>query len=297
MHVSPRQVTTVGELLARAATAAPQGEVIVLDDTRLTYRELLDRSAVLARQLLAGGVGKGGRVGLLMPNDERFVVALFALARIGAVTVPLSTFATAPELARTVRHADLQLVISADSFLSHDYVARWEQALPGLAAGAPQQLVTAPFLRDLWISGESVPGWARRLEDPAAQAVSAEVLAAAEGEVDASDPVVIIYTSGSTSEPKGVVHSHSGLVRQAAKQATSRGLCAQDRLFSPMPFFWVGGLTVVLLAGVHAQATVLLSGCQDPDDVLAFLERERATWYVGWPHGARALEAAPSFAG
>jgi acyl-CoA synthetase (AMP-forming)/AMP-acid ligase II len=290
---------TLGQLLARQVAARPDSDVLVVDHSRLTYGELDASSAVLARQLLAAGIGKGSRVGLLFPNDARFVTTLFAITRIGAVAVPLSTFATPAELAGTTRHADLSLVITADRFLAHDYVARWEAAFPEVASGAPYALVQAPFLRELWVWGEHVPTWARRV-DLAGEATGAvvpgpAVLAAAEAEVHGDDPVAIIYTSGSTSLPKGVVHGHRGFVRQAAKQAESRGLGPDDRLYSPMPFFWVGGLTVILLASVHAGATVLGSMQLDPDVVLDVLEREGATSFFGWVHLARALEAAPTF--
>jgi acyl-CoA synthetase (AMP-forming)/AMP-acid ligase II len=286
---------TVGGLLARAVRRNPDGHAIVVDDRHLDFGALDEQSAQLARQLLAAGISKGSRVGLLFPNDERFVIAWFATTRIGAVAVPLSTLATAPELVRTVRHADLQLVLCADRFRSHDYVARWEQALPGIAAGRPYRLLDVPFLRDIWIWGDAAPTWAGQVVLDGEPDASVELLEAAQREVYPSDPASIIYTSGSTADPKGVVHAHASIARQARNGAELRSLTPTDRVFTAMPFFWVGGLTVALLACVHAGAALLVCSSAEPDEVLDFLERERLTFYLGWAHLAKALEQASTF--
>ncbi|MCW2621281.1 MAG: hypothetical protein JWL64_883 [Frankiales bacterium] len=286
---------TVPELLAQVLRDHGAADALVVDDLHLSFADLEVQSGRLARQLLDAGIGKGGRVGLLFPNDERFVLAWLAVTRIGAVAVPISTLATASELARTVRHADVHLALSADSFRSHDYVARWEQAYDGVRAGAPFRLLAAPYLRGIWIWGDRSPGWATRVDLAREPDCSPALLAAVEAEVFASDPLSVIYTSGSTAEPKGVVHSHGTVLRQAAKQAAERGLTAQDRVFTPLPFFWVGGLTVALLACLTSGSATLVTGHADPERVLDFLERERLTFYLGWPHLARSLAAAASF--
>ena len=108
----------------------------------------------MATGLLASGVGKGSRVGILMPNSVDWVVVAIAVARIGAVFVPINTFYQANELAWTVRHADLTHLAVRPSFLAHDYLERLETALPGLAEQSIEhslQLVVAPFLRAIFV--------------------------------------------------------------------------------------------------------------------------------------------------
>ncbi len=113
------------------------------DAERLSYAEADRRSAQLARGLIALGAGKGAHVGLLYPNGAAFVVGMLAAARIGAVVVPFSTFATAPELAAQLVDSDTEILLAAASFRSHDYRKRLAD-IKG----------TAPLLRHVLIDSE-----------------------------------------------------------------------------------------------------------------------------------------------
>jgi acyl-CoA synthetase (AMP-forming)/AMP-acid ligase II len=291
-EIEPR----VPALLALARTRFAERELIVVDERRTTYGALEAASAVLARHLLAAGIAKGGRVGVLLPSDETFLIAWFAIARIGAVGVTLSTLSTPAEIRHIARHADLELLIAPERWLHHDYVARIAAAFPSLAARAePQHLPEAPFLRRIWIFGERAPAWAQRIALEAEPGVDGALLAAAEAEVAPSDPAGIIYTSGSTADPKGIVHSHGGFLRQAEKLAATYDYQSDERFYAAMPFFWVGGLTVSVLCLMRLGGTLLASGRSGPA-LLDFLERERTTSVLAWPHTLRALAADPSFA-
>jgi acyl-CoA synthetase (AMP-forming)/AMP-acid ligase II len=107
--------------------------------------------------------------------------------------------------------------------------------------------------------------------------------------------MLIVYSSGSTADPKGAVHSHGSLIRHAYNLNAFRDLRADDRIFSPMPFFWVGGFVFTLLAAMHAGACLLCEEAFDPGETLLLLERERATVAAGWPHYAKAMMDHPSF--
>ena len=283
-------------LLAWGSETHPDHELLVFDHERLSYAEAEERSALLARQLLAAGVTKGDRVGMVYPNSLAFVVTWFALTRIGAVAVPLSTFSSGDELAELIVHADLSCLISIDRYLHNDYVARLAESVAGLAeSSCPHQLSSAPFLRELWIDGE-VPSFARAVPGPGSPAASEELLVAAEAEVTPADPMTVIYTSGSTAEPKGVIHSHASILEQGARLAASYPYDSTDRVFTPMPFFWVGGMTLNLLNAMFVGATILATSATSSADVLRFLERERCSYYVAWPHAAKVLEEDPGFA-
>jgi acyl-CoA synthetase (AMP-forming)/AMP-acid ligase II len=95
-------------LLDYCAAHFADRELLVFDDQRITYGAAIAQSALLARQLLGAGIGKGARIGMLFPNSPAFVVVWLAIARIGAVAVPISTLSTAAEIRRTTVHADLQ---------------------------------------------------------------------------------------------------------------------------------------------------------------------------------------------
>lgn len=270
-------------------------DLLVFDDERLGYREAARQSGILARQLLAAGVGKGMRVGMWFPSDAHFIVAWLAIARTGAVAVPISTLAAGPELRKIAVHADLHMLISTDRYLHHDYLERLQIAFPGIASQkAPYAMKDAPFLREVWVWGERCPDWAKRVDLSREPEIGADLLAAVEAEVAPSDAVSIIYTSGSTADPKGVIHTHSAFMRQAAKLSATYPYQRGERIFTQMPYFWVGGLTLTLLNAMHSGATLLSSG-KVGAPLLDFLEREKVTWTVGWPHLMRALAEDPTF--
>ena len=108
--------------------------------------------------------------------------------------------------------------------------------------------------------------------------------------------MVVIYSSGSTADPKGAVHSHGAPLRHAYNTNQFRDIEPSDRIYSPMPFFWVGGLVFNLISAMHAGAFLLCEEVFEPGATLALLERERATVAAGWPHYSKALAEHPSFA-
>ena len=292
------KLVTFGDALPsflHACTSAyTERDLLVLDARRISYSEAEAQSALLARALLADGVGKGMRIGLIMPNSPDFLVAFFAITRIGAVAVPISTLSTEQELAHIVEHADLARLISIDRFLSHDYLTRLEDALGLDNAIPPFLLEVAPFLREIRIVGAQRP-WSRPLLDEDAPRASPVTLVAAERSVAACDPIAIIYTSGSTGAPKGVIHCHGAFVRQARKLAAVMPYQPGDRQALTAPMFWVGGLVVGVLSAMPiGAATMFASG--GAEAILDLAERERATYIFVWPHLARQIASHPTFA-
>src|SRR6204780_306261 len=142
---------TVAELLSARRRNGSDVFVITARE-RLTFGEADRRSAALAGAMLREGVGKGSRVGILFPNGLDWVVTWLAAARIGALTVPLSTFAPGRELARTIRHTDVQYVAMASSFDGQSLSERMEAGLVGLEGSSSElQLSCAPYLRSIWV--------------------------------------------------------------------------------------------------------------------------------------------------
>ena len=289
--------------------------MVVLGERRLSYRQLEVESRRLGRALLAGGVGRGSRVALLAPNGPEWIVGWLAAARIGALVVLLNTFHKTRELGWALAHSQAEVLLTVDRYLSHDYASRLEDAVPGLAA-QPHGAIAAgthPSLRAVWIWGNAAEGqetaaprsdaagqrsWAGPMDDLLARAddVPEADFEAAAGAVEPQDPMVVIYTSGSTSKPKGVVHSHATVIVHPFNLLHFRDLCSSDVLYTPMPLFWVGGLSYTLVSAMHVGATVVFEERFEPEATLELIEQRRVTHVIGWPHTAKALVEHPSFA-
>jgi acyl-CoA synthetase (AMP-forming)/AMP-acid ligase II len=289
--IMPGDPPTVAELLRRQARARSEHPLLVCDDDRISYAEAERRSAQLARGLIALGAGKGTHVGLLYPNGSEFVVGMLAAARIGAVVIPFSTFVTAREMREQLVHSDTQILLSAASFRSHDYVQRLAQAVsdPDFDAHRPLFAAATPQLRHVAISQGPMCGLAESV-DPA-------LLSAMEDDVDGSDALTIVYTSGSTSSPKGVLHTHAALLGHQQNLNDIRCLTPDDKLFCNSPFFWIGGFAFGLLATLIAGSTLVCSNSNDAGRTLDLLEAEQPTMTNGFAAGIAHLADHPSFAG
>ena len=242
----PDFTPTAGELIHACAAKHGNKAFAVLGDDRLSYAEAEERSARLAKGLLASGAGKGTRVGLLAPNGPDWIVGWLAATRIGAIVALLNTYGKARELGWILRHADLQVLLTVDKHLGHDYLERLEDAAPDLVGQAPERIFieSHPYLRSVWTWGDASRPWAGTVDELAARgdAVSDGLLREVESEVTPADPMVVVYSSGSTSDPKGAIHSHGASVRHAHNLWQIRDLVADDVLYTPMPLFWVGRL-------------------------------------------------------
>jgi len=275
------------------ARVASRGDSVLLacDDDLLTWADAERRSAALARGLLAAGAGKGTHVGILHPNGSAFVVAWLAAARIGAVSVPLSTFSTAAELRVLLRNADVALLLSATSYRSHDYVAALRETVPDLDLGAATPVFTEslPVLRHVFFAE---PG-----ESDGGRPVEPGGLAAAEAAVCPGDRLTIVHTSGSSGAPKGVIHTHGALIRHLDNLNQLRRYAPGEVLFSNSPFFWIGGLAYSLLGTLVAGGRLVCSNSPHAAGVLDVLERERPTLVNGFAQSVAHLPHDPSFAG
>jgi acyl-CoA synthetase (AMP-forming)/AMP-acid ligase II len=295
----PDFTPTSGALIRSAAAAHGNKTLGVLGDDRLTYAEAEARSAQLAKGLLAAGAGKGTRVGLLAGNSPEWIVGWLGITRIGGLAVLLNTYSKAGELGWVLRHADVQVLLTVDSHLGHDYLDRLEQAVPGLAREAHERIFVEshPYLRAVWTWGDRRRPWAAPVTELEARGsvITDALLQECEREVTPADPMVVVYSSGSTSDPKGAIHAHGAAVRHAHNLWQMRDLIEDDVLYTPMPLFWVGGFSFTLIAAIHAGATLVFEEQFEPEATLELIERERITQVLGWPHMAKALVDHPSF--
>lgn len=291
---------TLPELIKAAARAHGERPFVVLEDEVLTFAGAERKSAAWARGLLAMGVGKGSRVGLLMPNSPDWAVAWFAAARTGALTTAMSTFYQPPELAWAVKHNDIETLLLASRYLKNDYLDKLERALPGLTdqTGPDLFLDSAPYLRRILVWGECDRPWAMRGPEALAQAaaarpqIDAAFLAKVEEAIAPPDPLITICTSGSTAEPKAVVHRHGVAVGAIPEFIPYYDWRADDRAYSGHPYFWIGGLNVNLLPALFMGDCQICSPSPAAEAVAAMVERHRVTRLAIWPAQAAGIREA-----
>jgi acyl-CoA synthetase (AMP-forming)/AMP-acid ligase II len=273
---------TIDALLTdRAATEAAK-PAVVDPDTRITYEALETTTKELAAAFTGAGVGKGTRVGLIMPNGVEWVSIALALSRIGAVLVPLSTLLRPTELITQLRIAAVQRLITVEEFRGDRYLdeLRDELNTPSLGTG-PTYVAALPALRHVW-TRHAV---AALSADDTARSVAAAMAAS----VHPSDPMVIMFTSGSSGMPKGVIHSHANALGAVRSSLAPRCIDSDTRLYLPMPFFWVGGFGGGILSALLAGATLVTEPAPQSELTLPLLERERVTLFRGWPDQAEIL--------
>jgi len=261
---------TVDALVRRHAAAHRDKPAVIDPAGRLGYAELDASSRELAAVFVAAGVGKGTRVGLIMPNGADWVRTAIALTRIGAVLVPLSTLLTPPELTAQLRVAAVQFLVSVEEFRGRRY-------LDGLDAAH----AALPALQQIWTAG--------RLASATPEPVPAGIVDALAAAVTPSDPLVIMFTSGSSGPPKGVLHSHGSALGAVRAGLAARCIDTDTRLYLPMPFFWVGGFGGGVLSALLAGATLVTEEIPNPEATLKLLESERVTLFRGWPDQAETL--------
>jgi acyl-CoA synthetase (AMP-forming)/AMP-acid ligase II len=294
---------TFPALLQRQVERHGPRTLAACDDERITYAEAEARSRRLARGLLAAGVAKGDRVAIIYPATPDFIAALFAVLRIGAVAVPLSTLSTADELRGLLTNADVGYVISAPAFRGHRYDEDLQKAFPELDFTQPPPLRTAaaPWLKRIWFGGPAPAGrhagWSIADLEAGAATVDDAWLEAVEARVTPADRLFIIHTSGSTSRPKGVVHQHASVIRTLNNINAIRGWGPEQVLFATSPWFWVAGLSYSFLGCFMVGAEIVMSNSLEASETLDLLERERPTTTLGYWQTVSRLAADPSFAG
>ena len=279
---------TIPALLAHRRQVDGDRRALVTVDDAITYAALDDASAALAARLVAAGVVKGDRVGLLAPNGIEWATTALAVLRVGAVLVPLSTLLRPPELLAQVTTATITHLIAVPAFRDRRYLDDLEVAASGLVAtvGSGGRHPAAPSLRRVWRSDD--------LPEPA---TPPSLVRALETRVRPADDLAVLFTSGSRGAPKGVIHNHGGALRATAAGLAARCVGPGERLYIPMPFFWTGGFAGGLLTALVAGATLLTEAEPEPARTLDLLQRERATLFRGWPDQASRLAAHPAFAG
>ncbi len=291
---------TLPDLLDEIAARDPAREFIVGGTERLSYEETRARVRQVAKGLLKLGVKRGDKVALLMPNRAEWLLVDFAVTLLGATLVPISTWSRARELAYMLDHSDATTLITVERFAGQDYLGMLadlggpgSERLPNLrrvvvvgCADAPVRCADAPVgCADAPVRFDEILNSSSTVKD-------AEI-DAAQRTVEPDDVAYILYTSGTTSTPKGVQLRHGGLVENMWNIGERQHLTPADRMWMGISLFWSFGGANALLAVMTHGGSIVLQESFDAAAALELIERERCTVYYGTPNIALALTEHP----
>jgi acyl-CoA synthetase (AMP-forming)/AMP-acid ligase II len=278
------EVSSIGDLLLKAAALNPERVAVVMPDARIEYRPLKDRAIRFAGGLLELGVRRGDHIGLFVPNSIEYIEAFFAITLLGCVVVPINVRHKASEIGYIVANADLVALVTSGLDTSYvDLPSVLHDALPSLAASdsdlARLDLLEAPKLRHVINMG----GPAKRGMFPAEQlpAADLEKVEAARRRVRVRDNALILYTSGTTASPKGCVLSHEAVTRGPVERARYRLKDdALDVTWAAGPLFHIGSLAP-FIGSVGVAGTFLTDRFFDPGRAVRLMAEEGVT--LAWP--------------
>ncbi|MCF7550750.1 AMP-binding protein [Pseudonocardia sp. WMMC193] len=269
----------VGDMLTRAAWRSPGHLAVVDGPRRLSYRELDDEVNRLAHALLAAGYGRGDVLALASGNSVEFLTTYFACAKTGVVCVPINLAWGPPEVGYVLEHSRARGVVV-------------ESQLAPLVDAAIQRVASSSSVTDVLVA----PGTGAAWEPGAAgtwQSLDAFVGDAPSTDpecvVGDRDPISYLYTSGTTSAPKGVVSSHVAVYIESLNAPLVLGINAGERSVAMMPLFHTAQLNGFTTGLLYMGGTLVLMRAFDPAALLATIETERITQIFGLPMMYRAL--------
>ena len=294
IHVpaTPWTPLTFEQALDQAVARWPAAEALVIEGSRIDWTGLRAQAQTVARGLRALGIGHGDHVAVCTGNRIEWVAFYFGAALIGAVTVPVNTRFKTDELRYCLTQADVRLLLVADRLLKVDFIAMLREIVSGIDHALP--CAELPLLRHVVVLGDEVP---EGTIDWSALVAAARDQPLPGGLAKPDDVVLIQYTSGSTSFPKGVQLSHDNMLHNADAIGQRIGLEPHDRYFSARPFFHVAGTTLSILTALTQGACLVSTATYDAGTSLDMIERERCTFLSGNDPMFQMMLSHPSFPG
>lgn len=281
-------VKTVDILLAEQAAAQPDATFAIFPGATLTYGEVYERARAHAKGLIKLGVKPGDHIGTLMPNCADWLIAYFAGLMAGAVVAAINARYKRHELKYALAHSDCKVLLTTDLIADHvDFAPLLRDTLETLdeqTDPAALNLANAPELRAIVMFGKGAAPFLSEgaLADLGRDVTDAE-LDAARAQRNADDTSTIIYTSGTTSAPKGCELTHRGLQASWSTFADTVTLTPDETVWMPMPFYHTGGVGPMTTVLAHG-ASLMTQPHYEPEEVVALVEKHRiAHLYSGFP--------------
>lgn len=275
--------TTLGDLLLTAWDRSPGKEALVFPEGRKTYDAVVQSVFQKARGFIALGVKPGDHIGILLPSGIEFVETLFASAMCGAVSVLMNARFKAPEMAYVAENADLTMIVTDDTVSEFvNFSGRLGEALPGLNSAADPRnlsLPTAPLLkRIVMFGGSKMTGFVDQgTFDAIAESVPLIEVHKRRLRVRIRSTAMILYTSGTSANPKGCLLSHEAVVREASNLTRNRwAFMPDERAWSPLPLFHIAAM-LCMLGAVDVGGTFIGQPHFDAGESLRQIEAEKVT--------------------
>jgi fatty-acyl-CoA synthase len=273
---------TLGELIDQVATINPNNEALVFKDLRLNYRELQNKVNQLAKGLLEIGVKKGDKVSIWVSNRPDWIYTKFAVAKIGAVLVPVNTRFKTHELEYILKNSDSTTLVMMDNFLNIDFIKMIQEVCPEINSCQKGKLNSpnVPFLKNIIaVSDKKYDGMFNFSEvmDMGSNSSLDDELQRIQSSVKPDDIVNIQYTSGTTGPPRGVMHAHH-MVSHMFLVGERAGCMANDRMIIFLPLFHIFGNCSALLVAITHGACFILQEYFDAEESLKLMVQERCTY-------------------
>ena len=254
-----------------------------------SYDDLWARSMDVACALLAAGISKGTRVGILMTNRLEFLSSAFGTALAGGVATTFSTFSTPAELEVVLASSGCTVLLLERHVLKKDFAAILSELEPEINKASPGQLISKkfPFLRTVALvdsdeTSGAIEGWNEFLAR--GKRISPELVEATAATVAPSDPGVLFFSSGSTGKPKGILSAHRGVCLQLWRWRQWLGLDKDVRSLTTNGFFWSGNFAMGIGGTFSVGGTLVLQPTFQPDEALSIMEAQRVSYIFAWPH-------------
>ena len=277
---------TLGQMLDDAAARDPSHEAIVFRDERLSYGELKTRADAFALGLVALGLEPGDHVVLWMPNRVEWNVAHLGIAKAGCVTVTCNSRYKAFEVEYVLRQSDAKALILADRFdaAGIDYLDLLREICPDIDSSARSLSSSRlPALRHVIVLGARVPAGSRSWSDIDELGRGSDPGMLDRIGVRPEDPAAMLYTSGTTGEPKGCLLSHGNVYYKCRVYTALHDWTARDRSFVPVPYFHIFGCMGGTAANCLVGSTQVVMDVFEPAAAMRLIEAERVTVFSGVP--------------
>lgn len=287
---------TFGSLPDEAARRWGNREALCHEGQRWSFTQFQQEVNRSAKGLISLGVQPGDKVSLWVTNRPEWLFCFYALAKIGAVTVPINTRFRTDDLEYLVRQSDSTTLITVDCSGPVDYLEMVRQLCPEIESGNPDDLRPQKFpeLQRVLVLGDSPYPGTHRWNDVMKEAgsVSDTELEQRQQQVDPDGTALIMYTSGTTGFPKGVMHCHN-LIRQIVDVASRLGITPRDVTLMYLPLFHVFGLIGGALMFLESGSRMVLTTLFDPGEVLRLIQQEKVTLIHGFDTHFGALTGHP----